>query len=462
MFRRWPFFQRLLSWTKPYAPEARTARDYQRYDWNSLIADEPELRSLQAEFMDGSSYFPSRPEMEPSLAAFAERAGDRGPLRLPLGADARARRAPTARCSCSRRPTANTAADASCWPWASRSRGAQSPPGIEHARHYAETREAASYAGKRLFIIGKQNSGFELASGLAAWASKIIVSSPSPAKTSVQTRSLVGVRARYVQPFEDNFLGLGVSILDAAIDAIVHAGGALPGGPQADRQREGRSASRSTRSSPRPGSPVRCGTCRPWASRPSGGAKLPAVTPIWESGDRARHLLRRHHQPGRGRPKKHGIPANSGAVHGHRYNALILARHIAETHFGVDDRAPARRPGRPRGLPVAARPPAPRSCGTRRRTSPGSSRSPTAASATRASCRSSTPWTAMTQDVITMTVEADGTGALYPVAYCRRNGRLEEHALPGHPLLDFTTPRAPNALHEAVGGLRAAAALRVG
>ena len=33
--------------------------------------------------------------------------------------------------------------------------------------------------------------------------------------------------------------------------------------------------------------------------------------------------------------RKHGIPAYSGAVHGHRYNSLILARHIAETHFGV-------------------------------------------------------------------------------------------------------------------------------
>ena len=41
-----------------------------------------------------------------------------------------------------------------------------------------------------------------------------------------------------------------------------------------------------------------------------------------------------------------------------------------------------------------------------------------------------------------MTVEADGTGALYPVVYCRRDGRLEEHALPGHPLLEFATPRA--------------------
>ena len=28
-----------------------------------------------------------------------------------------------------------------------------------------------------------------------------------------------------------------------------------------------------------------------------------------------------------------------------------------------------------------------------------------------------------------MTVEADGTGAIYPVVYVRREGRLEEHAL---------------------------------
>ena len=28
--------------------------------------------------------------------------------------------------------------------------------------------------------------------------------------------------------------------------------------------------------------------------------------------------------------RKHGVPANSGAVHGHRYNSLVLARHIAD------------------------------------------------------------------------------------------------------------------------------------
>jgi thioredoxin reductase len=32
MFRKWPFFQRLLSWTKPYAPADRTSRAFERWD----------------------------------------------------------------------------------------------------------------------------------------------------------------------------------------------------------------------------------------------------------------------------------------------------------------------------------------------------------------------------------------------------------------------------------------------
>src|SRR5439155_17906194 len=86
--------------------------------------------------------------------------------------------------------------------------------------HYADTRPAETYADRRIFIIGKQNSGFEIASGLLQWASRIILASPSPAKLSVNTKSLVGVRARYVQPVEDHNLGGGVSILDAAIEGI--------------------------------------------------------------------------------------------------------------------------------------------------------------------------------------------------------------------------------------------------
>ena len=71
MFRRWPFFQRLLSWTKPHALPPRGSRAYERFDWNSLVADEAHARALQAPLMDGTSEFPARAEMEANLAAFA-------------------------------------------------------------------------------------------------------------------------------------------------------------------------------------------------------------------------------------------------------------------------------------------------------------------------------------------------------------------------------------------------------
>jgi hypothetical protein len=34
--------------------------------------------------------------------------------------------------------------------------------------------------------------------------------------------------------------------------------------------------------------------------------------------------------------KKYGLPANSGAVHGARYNARTMVYHVATTHFGIE------------------------------------------------------------------------------------------------------------------------------
>ena len=54
MFRRFPIFQRLISWTKPQAPVERQSREYEWYDHNSLLGDEPEHRGLMPMFMDRS------------------------------------------------------------------------------------------------------------------------------------------------------------------------------------------------------------------------------------------------------------------------------------------------------------------------------------------------------------------------------------------------------------------------
>jgi hypothetical protein len=172
--------------------------------------------------MDGSSEFPSRPEMESSLAEFVRVA-----LPCPSGTAAAGRRhAPRARASSSRRATGSTAVVRRV-----RRRCCQGLharlAGSEHVAHYVATRAPETYAGRRLFIIGKQNSGFELASGLLSWASRIVLASPRPAKLSVQTNSLAGIRARYVQPVEDRFMGGGVFILDAAIDGVERVGESL-------------------------------------------------------------------------------------------------------------------------------------------------------------------------------------------------------------------------------------------
>src|SRR4029079_9048783 len=72
MFQRFPLFQRLITWTKPYAPAERGTREYERYDWNSLLGEEPAHRAVMPELMDGTSYFPARSEMEAGIARFTE------------------------------------------------------------------------------------------------------------------------------------------------------------------------------------------------------------------------------------------------------------------------------------------------------------------------------------------------------------------------------------------------------
>ena len=63
MFRRLPIYQRLLSWTKPYALGDPVGRAGEWYDWNSIVSDDQSLRSIMPTLMDGSSSFPSRANM---------------------------------------------------------------------------------------------------------------------------------------------------------------------------------------------------------------------------------------------------------------------------------------------------------------------------------------------------------------------------------------------------------------
>jgi thioredoxin reductase len=452
MFQRWPFFQRLLSWTKPYAPTARHSRAYERYDWNSLIPDDDAHRAIQAEFMDGSSYFPSRPEMEASIAAFAERTG----VQVRYGC----RWESTRRLDDGRFELTTTdgvyttptlvVAVGVAEPWRPDS------PGMELVAHYADTRPVETYADKRVFIVGKQNSGFELASGLLSWARRIVIASPSPAKLSVNTHSLVGIRARYLQPYEDHVLGGGVGVLDASIEAIERGPGGAgfvvrtrpsSGGPAMDFETDEVIAA--------------TGFVTPLRDLPElgvatfGQSRLPAQTPFWESATVPGIFFAGTIGQGSKGLQKHGIPANSGAVHGARYNARCLAGHIATTRFGIEPERPSIAPGSLVDFIAAELTRGPEIWNQRAYLAHFIAFD-VAAGIRDHGIGPLAPFVDEAGgDALAITLETDGSGDVYPVLYGRVGGRLTEHRLDAHPLLDYETEDTRRAIETVLAGFGA-------
>ena len=329
MFRRFPFFQRLLSWTKPYGPVPRDHRFYYWYDWNSLLAEEPQNRALMADLMDGSSSFPSRPEMEQNLALFVERTG----LRVRHGC----------RWEGTRRDGERFVLQTSDGEYRCRvaifAVGVAQPfkpdtPGFELVPHYADTRSPEEYAGKRLFIVGKENSGFELATGLLQWAQRIVLASPRPARLSINSHSLLGVRARYVLPVEDEILGGGVFILNASITRVERMSSGYrvfcirsEGGAEIAVDADEVIAAT--------GFTCPLQDLAEIGVDQFGRSLLPSMTNHWESATVPGIYFAGTIGQGVSGMKKYGLPANSGAVHGARYNARTMVGHVARTHFGI-------------------------------------------------------------------------------------------------------------------------------
>ncbi len=455
MFRRWPFFQRLLSWTKPYAPTERTSRAYERYDWNSLIPDDDEHRALQVGLMDGSSYFPSRPEMQASLEAFTSRTG----IRARYGCRWEStRRLDDGRFELTTTDGLYTAgslvvAVGVAEPWRPDS------PGMELAAHYADTRPVETYADRRVFIIGKQNSGFELASGLLPWARRIIVASPSPAKLSVNTHSLVGIRARYLQPYEDHALGGGVGILDASIEGIEPGPGGSgfvvrtrpsDGGPAASYETDEVIAA--------------TGFITPLRDLPElgvatfGQSALPAQTPYWESASVPGIFFAGTIGQGSKGLRKHGIPANSGAVHGARYNARCLAAHIGRTRFGIEPELATIASRDVADLVAAELTRGPEIWNQKAYLTRVIRFDPAAGIRDGGIVPLATFVDAADgsgPDALAISLETDGTGIIYPVLYRRVEGRLSEHPIDPHPLLDYETESARRAIDDVLAGFGA-------
>jgi len=436
MFRRFPIFERLISWTKPEAPFARDTREYEWYDHNSLLADEPGNRALVPGLMDRTFDVPSRAEMEAALVAFAERAGVRARY--------------DCRWESTRREDDGFVLETSDGEYSAPvlvfAVGMTTPwkapiPGVEQAPHYVETKPAREYRGKRVFIVGKRNSGFEIAHGLLPWAQEIVLASPRPVQTAVLARS--ALRVRYLQPYDEHVRGgSGSFVVDVSVERVerteggyrIHTQGTSWPGElvfEADEVI------------------VATGFRAPLGDLPRLGVttvndgRLPAQTPFWESvsvpgvyfagnATQASHGLR-----------KHGVQSNSSSVNGFRYNARILARHIADRRFGVELERPRLAAADVVPFLISELTHAPElwvqkgylarvirfggEDGVR-----DEGIQPLQHVVDQAD-----------GDVVAVAIEHDQQATIRPIVYVRRDGELAENVLPPHPLHDYT--RGPQA-----------------
>jgi thioredoxin reductase len=328
MFRRFPVYQRLISWTKPDAPVDRGTREYEWYDHNSLVGDELEHQALVPEFMDRAFDVPARPEMEAGLVEFAAR----GDIRV--------------RYECewlsTERDEAGFVLGTSDGEYRCRvcvfAIGVTEPwlapiPGIEAAPHYVAAKDPEEYEGKSVFIVGKRNSGFELAQGLLPWARHIVLGSPRPVDTAMLAFSPLSIR--YLSPYTEHVRGgSGSYVLDAAIESVERNAGGYriqASGTTWEGQLE-----------------LECdeviaatGFRTPVRDLPSIGVamvsdgRLPAQTPYWESVSVPGIYFAGNVTQASPGLRKHGATSSSSSVNGFRYNARVLAEHIAEKHFGI-------------------------------------------------------------------------------------------------------------------------------
>ncbi|HXF97027.1 MAG TPA: NAD(P)-binding domain-containing protein [Gaiellaceae bacterium] len=339
MFRRFPLFERLISWTHPSAEVPRESREYEAHDQNSLLADEPELRALVPAHLAEGARRPAREEMAAALAAFAERAGLEARYGCRWEATRREEdgRLALATADGEYRCRAAVFAVGMTEPWV------PPIPGLELAHHYVHVdRGAARYRDRRVVIVGKRNSAFEVGEALVrAGVRELTLVSPRPPDLGRLARS--PLRPWYLTAYDEHVRGApGRYVLDASVERVERTGEGHrvhvldpARGPFALEADEVIAAT---------------GFRAPLGDLPALGlatvldGRLPALTPFFESVTLSGAFFAGNVTQAAQGLRKQGTASLSGMVCGFRYNARVLARHLAETRFGVTLERPALRP----------------------------------------------------------------------------------------------------------------------
>jgi thioredoxin reductase len=427
MFRRFPIFERLISWTKPDAPVDRGTREYEWYDHNSLLGDTG-AQALAPEFMDRTFDVPSRAEMEAALVAFTERAGVRVRYSCRWTGTRREDDAFVVETDDGEyRCRFAVFAIGVTQPW--------TPPirGSELATHYVGTRPASSYRDKRVVIIGKRNSAFEVGNGLLPWAKELVLVSPRPVQLELLAHS--PLRLRYLQPYEEYVRGgAGTYVVDAAIQQVERSNGAL------------RVVAEGTTWSGRlefdaddvilaTGFKAPLQDLRELGVATVLNDRIPALTPFFESLSAPGIFFAGNITAGSRGTRKHGVGPNSTSVNGFRYNARVLAEHLAE-RLGVE--RPRPRVERTDLVPLLLRE---LSCAPElwiQKTFLGR-----VVSVSEDGVRDEgiLPLEhfldAGGADAVCAAIEMNPRAVIYPALYVRKGGRITEHELRSHPVHAF-------------------------
>jgi hypothetical protein len=286
-----------------------------------------------------------------------------------------------------------------------------------------------------VFIVGKRNSGFEVAQGLLPWARSVVLVSPRPVDTAVLAFS--PLRLRYLQPFDEHVRGgSGSHVVDASIERVErHDGGyriRVRGTTwQGELALEADEVIAAT------------GFRTPLRDLPNLGVatvndgRLPAQTPWWESVTVPGIYFAGNVTQASSGLRKHGATSSSSSVHGFRYNARLVAQRIAETVFGKRRERHAVERGDVVRFLAGELARAPELWSQKAYLARVVAFDPSHGVRDEGIVPLAEFVDRDAGDACAVAVEHDAAGAIVPALYVRHRGRLAEHVMPPHPLHAF-------------------------
>lgn len=216
-FARFPRLRRLISINKIYTGYQDKEKNL-RWDWNSLLCDDDRL--LFSNY--SKQYWPTAEELVQYCSDFA---------RL-LGLNIKYK---TKVVRIERDGAAFVAVDAGGQTYRAErlivATGISLPyipdiPGIQDCENYFDVdMDPASFAGQRVLILGKGNSGFELAEALTGATALLHICSPNPIKMAWKTHHVGHLRAINNNFLDTYQLKLQNAVIDATVCDIQRQGG---------------------------------------------------------------------------------------------------------------------------------------------------------------------------------------------------------------------------------------------